>query len=177
MNENGGVMKKVLVVMGSDSDFPVVSGCLDELEKFGIDYECRVISAHRTPNIAIRTAEEAEQNGFGVIIAAAGKAAHLGGVLAAATILPVIGIPIHSTALSGADALYSIVQMPPGVPVASMAIDGAVNAAIFAAQILSQAEGCEILKRRLREHKENIANKVIDKDRQLQNKIKEKNGK
>lgn len=168
---------KVLVVMGSDSDFPVVSACVEELEKFGVPYECRVISAHRTPNIAIRTAEEAENNGFGVIIAAAGKAAHLGGVLAAATVLPVIGIPIASTALSGEDALYSIVQMPPGVPVASMAIDGAVNAAIFAVQILSlSAEGAG-LKQKLREHKENMANKVVDKDRKLQQTLKEKFGK
>lgn len=170
-------MKKVLIVMGSDSDFPVVSACLEELNKFGIEYECRVISAHRTPNIALKTAEEAEKNGFGVIIAAAGKAAHLGGVLAAATILPVIGIPISSAALAGEDALYSIVQMPPGVPVASMAIDGAANAAIFAAQILSLAEGCTSLKERLREHKENMANKVVDKDKKLQQTIREKFGK
>lgn len=170
-------MKKVLVVMGSDSDFSVVSACLEELGKFGIEYECRVISAHRTPNIAITTAEEAEKNGFGVIIAAAGKAAHLGGVLAAATILPVVGIPISSAVLSGEDALYSIVQMPPGVPVASMAIDGAMNAAIFAAQILSLSDGGAVLKDRLREHKENMANKVVDKDRRLQQTIREKYGK
>lgn len=170
-------MKKVLVVMGSDSDFGVVSACLEELSKFGIEYECRVISAHRTPNIAISTAEEAEKNGYGVIIAAAGKAAHLGGVLAAATILPVIGIPISNAVLSGEDALYSIVQMPPGVPVASMAIDGAMNAAIFAAQILSLSEDGAALKDRLREHKENMANKVVDRDRRLQQTIKEKYGK
>lgn len=169
-------MKKVLVVMGSDSDFPVVSVCLEQLDMFGIDYECRIISAHRTPNIAITTAEEAENNGFGVIIAAAGKAAHLGGVLAAATILPVIGIPISNPVLSGEDALYSIVQMPPGVPVASMAIDGAMNAAIFAAQILSLSEDGVSLRGKLREHKENMANKVVDKDRKLQQTIREKFG-
>lgn len=162
---------KVLVVMGSDSDFPVVSACLDELEKFGVEYECRVISAHRTPDIAIETAEKAESNGFGVIIAAAGKAAHLGGVLAAATVLPVIGIPISSASLAGADALYSIVQMPPGVPVASMAIDGAVNAAVFAVQILSGCADGAHLRDKLRQYKKDMAAKVVAKDRALAEKI------
>ncbi len=162
---------KVLVVMGSDSDFPVVSACLDELDKFGVEYECRVISAHRTPDIAVETAENAEKNGFGVIIAAAGKAAHLGGVLAAATILPVIGIPVSSASLAGADALYSIVQMPPGVPVAAMAIDGALNAAVFAVQILSASAGGAHLKEKLRNYKREMAEKVIAKDRALGEKL------
>lgn len=169
-------MKKVLVVMGSDSDYPVVSACLEALKKFGVGYECRVISAHRTPNIAMKTAEEAEKSGFGVIIAAAGKAAHLGGVLAASTILPVIGIPISSAALAGQDALYSIVQMPPGVPVASMAIDGALNAAIFAVQILSLSEGGDVLTQKLREYKEDMANRVVDKDKKLQSTVRESFG-
>lgn len=128
---------KVAVIMGSDSDFPVVKKCLVMLKKFGIEAEVSVISAHRTPEMAAEYAKNAEKNGIEVIIAAAGKAAHLGGVLAAFTTLPVIGIPIKSSTMDGLDSLLSMVQMPKGIPVATVAIDGADNAGILAAQILS----------------------------------------
>ena len=124
--------KKVAVIMGSDSDLPVVKGALDELDKFGIPYEVHVMSAHRTPALAAEFAGNAKKNGFGVILSAAGKAAHLGGVLAAHTTLPVIGIPVKSSTLDGLDALLATVQMPKGIPVATVAIDGAANAAILA---------------------------------------------
>lgn len=128
---------KAAVIMGSDSDLPVVSKAIDKLKGLGIEVEARVMSAHRTPRRVMEFAERAEDNGFGVIIAAAGKAAHLAGVIAAHTILPVIGIPIKSSTLDGLDSLLSTVQMPSGVPVATVAIDGAENAAILAAQILA----------------------------------------
>ena len=128
---------KVAIVMGSKSDYPVVQKAEQKLEDFGIEYETRIISAHRTPEQAEEFAANAEMNGFGVIIAAAGKAAHLAGVLAATTPLPVIGIPMKSSTLDGLDSLLSVVQMPKGVPVATVAIDGAENAAILAVQILS----------------------------------------
>ncbi|MBR5228298.1 MAG: 5-(carboxyamino)imidazole ribonucleotide mutase [Firmicutes bacterium] len=130
---------KVGIVMGSKSDYPVVERAEKILADFGIEYETRVISAHRTPRAAEKFASEAEANGIQVIIAAAGKAAHLGGVLAAFTPVPVIGLPIKSSTLDGLDSLLSIVQMPKGVPVATVAIDGAENAGILAAQILSVA--------------------------------------
>jgi len=129
--------KKVAVIMGSDSDLPVVKGALDELDKFGIPYEVHVMSAHRTPALAAEFAGNAKKNGFGVILSAAGKAAHLGGVLAAHTTLPVIGIPVKSSTL---DALLATVQMPKGIPVATVAIDGAANAAILAAQMLALSD-------------------------------------
>ena len=128
---------KVAIVIGSKSDYPVVQKAEQKLEDFGIEYETRIISAHRTPRQAEEFAANAEMNGFGVIIAAAGKAAHLAGVLAATTPLPVIGIPMKSSTLDGLDSLLSVVQMPKGVPVATVAIDGAENAAILAVQILS----------------------------------------
>ena len=128
---------KVAIVMGSKSDYPVVQKAEQKLEDFGIEYETRIISAHRTPRQAEEFAANAEMHGFGVIIAAAGKAAHLAGVLAATTPLPVIGIPMKSSTLDGLDSLLSVVQMPKGVPVATVAIDGAENAAILAVQILS----------------------------------------
>lgn len=128
---------KAAVIMGSDSDLPVVSKAIDKLKGLGIEVEARIMSAHRTPRRVMEFAERAEDNGFGVIIAAAGKAAHLAGVIAAHTILPVIGIPIKSSTLDGLDSLLSTVQMPSGVPVATVAIDGAENAAILAAQILA----------------------------------------
>jgi 5-(carboxyamino)imidazole ribonucleotide mutase len=130
-------MKKVAVVMGSDSDLAIVNEALKTLNKLGIDFEAHVISAHRTPLVAQTFAANAVKEGFGVIIAAAGKAAHLAGFMAANTNLPVIGIPIKSTTLDGLDALLSTVQMPAGIPVATVAIDGAQNAAILAAQILA----------------------------------------
>ena len=132
--------KKVAVIMGSDSDLPVVKGALDELDKFGIPYEVHVMSAHRTPALAAEFAGNAKKNGFGVILSAAGKAAHLGGVLAAHTTLPVIGIPVKSSTLDGLDALLATVQMPKGIPVATVAIDGAANAAILAAQMLALSD-------------------------------------
>lgn len=125
--------KKVAVIMGSDSDFPVVSPAIRRLKQFGIPVEARVMSAHRTPEAAAEFSKNAEKDGFGVIIAAAGKAAHLAGVLAAHTTLPVIGIPVKSSTLDGLDALLATVQMPSGIPVATVAIDGADNAAILAA--------------------------------------------
>ena len=132
--------KKAAVIMGSDSDFPIVQNAVTKLKSFGIPCEVHVLSAHRTPEEAAEFAANAEKNGFGVIIAAAGKAAHLAGVMAAHTILPVIGIPIKSNALDGMDALLSTVQMPPGIPVATVGIDGAANAAILAAQMLALSD-------------------------------------
>lgn len=132
--------KKVAVIMGSDSDLPVVKGALEQLDKFQIPYEVHVMSAHRTPALAAEFSANAKANGFGVILSAAGKAAHLGGVLAAHTTIPVIGIPIKASTLDGLDALLATVQMPKGIPVATVAIDGAANAAILAAQILALAD-------------------------------------
>lgn len=128
---------KVGIVMGSVSDYPVVERAEKMLKTFGVEYETRIISAHRTPRIAEKFATGAEENGIEVLVAAAGKAAHLAGVMAAYTPLPVIGLPIKSSTLDGLDSLLSIVQMPKGIPVATVAIDGAENAAILAVQILS----------------------------------------
>lgn len=156
------VSKKVAVIMGSDSDFPVVSAAVKKLKAFGIPVETRVISAHRTPKAAAEFAESAAENGFGVIIAAAGMAAHLAGVLAAGTTLPVIGIPMKSSQLDGLDALLATVQMPGGIPVATVAINGAENAAILAAQIL--ALGDPALADKLSAMKRELAEKVAKKD-------------
>ena len=133
-------MKKVAVIMGSDSDLPVVEKAIDTLAQYGVPYEVHVYSAHRTPDAAREFALGARENGFGAIIAAAGKAAHLAGAFAANTTLPVIGIPVKSSTLDGRDALLSTVQMPSGLPVATVAIDGAANAALLAIQILAVAE-------------------------------------
>ena len=130
-------MKKVGIIMGSDSDLPVVSKAMDTLKEFGVPYEVHVYSAHRTPIEAKEFSQNARENGFGAIIAAAGKAAHLAGAIAANTTLPVIGIPVKSSTLDGLDALLSTVQMPGGIPVATVAIDGAQNAALLAIQILA----------------------------------------
>ena len=130
-------MKKIGIIMGSDSDLPVVEKAFDILDEFGVPFEVHVLSAHRTPAEAAAFAASARENGFGVLIAAAGKAAHLAGALAAQTTLPVIGIPVKSSTLDGLDALLSTVQMPSGMPVATVAIDGAANAALLAAQILA----------------------------------------
>lgn len=158
--------RKVAVIMGSDSDFPVVSGAVKKLKSFGIPVETHVISAHRTPAAAAEFAGKAEENGFGVIIAAAGKAAHLAGVLAACTVLPVIGVPLKSDALEGLDALLATVQMPSGIPVATVAINGAENAAVLAAEIL--ALGDAELSARLHAMKRQLADKVAAKDRSVQ---------
>ena len=159
-------MKKVAVIMGSDSDLPVVQKCLDQLKKFGIPFEAHVFSAHRTPALVEKFASSAKDNGFGVIIAAAGKAAHLGGVIAAYTTLPVIGIPIKSSTMDGLDSLLSMVQMPGGIPVATVAIDGAQNAAILAAQILALSD--DSLAAKLDDFKKDMEAGVEAKDRKLQ---------
>lgn len=155
--------------MGSDSDFETLRPAFRTLSEFGVEYEAHVISAHRTPERASRFASEAKANGFGVIIAAAGKAAHLAGVLAAHTTLPVIGIPIKSSTLDGLDALLSTVQMPAGVPVATVAIDGAANAALLAVQMLALAD--ETLATKLAEYKKNLAEETARKDEALRSKL------
>ena len=151
---------QVGIVMGSDSDWPLVKKACETLEKFGVGYETRVISAHRTPEVAIEYSKTAEERGLRVIIAAAGGAAHLGGVLAAATVLPVVGIPVAGGALNGLDALYATVQMPSGVPVATVACGsaGPVNAALLAIQILGTADAD--LRRKFHAHKEELKAKV-----------------
>lgn len=158
-------MKKVAVIMGSDSDLPVVGKAIDKLKSFGVPVEAHVMSAHRTPEAAADFSVSAVDKGFGVIIAAAGKAAHLAGILAAHTVLPVIGIPVKSSTLDGLDALLATVQMPSGIPVATVAIDGAENAAILAAQMLALED--DELKAKLLEMKKSMAQAVLDKDRKL----------
>lgn len=153
---------KAAVIMGSDSDFPVVKKCIAMLKKFGIEADVNVISAHRTPDAAADYAKNAEKNGIDVIIAAAGKAAHLAGVLAAFTTLPVIGIPMKSSTLDGLDSLLSMVQMPKGIPVATVAVDGADNAGILAAQIL--ALKYDTIKSLLAQFKKDMADEVEKKN-------------
>lgn len=164
-------IKKVALIMGSASDLPSLKGCIKTLKDFGIPVEAHVMSAHRTPAAATQFASNAAGNGFGVVIAAAGKAAHLAGVLAAHTTLPVIGIPVKSSTLDGLDSLLSTVQMPKGIPVATVAIDGAENAAILAAQILalSNAE----LAAKLIAFKKRMAEQVAESDFELQSKVDE----
>ncbi len=159
-------MRKVAVIMGSDSDLPVVSPCVEALKALGIPVSVRILSAHRTPDAAHAFAEAAKSEGFGVIIAAAGKAAHLAGAMAAGTILPVIGIPIKSSTLDGLDALLSTVQMPSGIPVATVAIDGALNAAILAAQMLA-IENTELAEK-LMAQRMDMGVKVMEKDAAIQ---------
>ena len=154
-------MAKVAVVMGSDSDFEKLKGCISKPRSFKIDVDVNVISAHRTPDRAAEFAKNAEKNGIEVIICAAGMAAHLGGVMAAHTVVPVIGIPIKST-FDGMDALLATVQMPPGIPVATVGVDNGTNAAILAAQILSLKY--DDLKDALRADKERMAAGVAAKD-------------
>ncbi|MEA4814740.1 MAG: 5-(carboxyamino)imidazole ribonucleotide mutase [Oscillospiraceae bacterium] len=165
-------IKKAAVIMGSDSDFPVVSKALAKLEYFGIPYEVHVFSAHRTPAAATAFAASAKDNGFGGIIAAAGKAAHLGGVLAAYTTLPVIGIPIKSSTMDGLDSLLSTVQMPSGIPVATVAIDGAENAAILACQMLAISD--ETLADKLAAFKKEMAEQVAEKDKKIQEEVQKR---
>lgn len=157
---------KVAVIMGSKSDLPIVSGAINKLKTLGITAEAHVMSAHRTPAEACAFASQAKENGFGVIIAAAGKAAHLAGVLAAHTTLPVIGIPVKSSTLDGLDALLATVQMPSGIPVATVAIDGAENAAILAVQILAVSD--EKLSDKLTEMKAKMTADVLKADAELQ---------
>ena len=162
-------MKKVGIVMGSDSDLPILQKTMDTLDSLGIPYECHVYSAHRTPEEARDFALSARENGFGVMIAAAGMAAHLAGAIAANTTLPVIGIPCKSTALDGMDALLSTVMMPSGIPVATVAINGGVNAALLSAQILA-VEDAELAEKLDAKRKSDAA-KVLEKDNALQEKI------
>ena len=159
-------MKKVGIVMGSDSDLPILRKTMDTLKSLDIPFECHVYSAHRTPEEARDFAMNARANGFGVMIAAAGMAAHLAGAIAANTTLPVIGIPCKSACLDGMDALLSTVMMPSGIPVATVAINGGVNAALLAAQILAVAD--EALAARLDAKRRADAAKVLEKDAALQ---------
>jgi len=161
--------KKAAVIMGSDSDFPVVKSALTELKKYGVPFECHVMSAHRTPAEAAEFADNAKKNGFGVIICAAGMAAHLAGVIAGHTTLPVIGIPMKSSVLDDMDALLATVMMPPGVPVATVAINGAKNAAVLAVQMLALAD--EELSAKLETEKTAMADGVRAKDEKLQEEI------
>ncbi len=158
--------KKVGIVMGSDSDLPIIRKATDMLKSFDIPYEVHVYSAHRTPVEASLFAKNAEENGIGVIIAAAGMAAHLAGAMAANTVLPIIGIPCKSTNLDGLDALLSTVQMPTGIPVATVAIDGGANAALLAAQILALSDA--ELMQKLKNKRAADAKKVLEKDSQVQ---------
>lgn len=159
-------MAKVGIVMGSDSDMPVMAKAADILEKLGISYEMSIISAHREPEVFFEYARGAEEKGFRVIIAGAGMAAHLPGMCAAIFPMPVIGIPMHTTSLGGRDSLYSIVQMPTGIPVATVAINGGVNAGLLAAKILATSD--EALLGRLKEYSENMKQEVQAKDKKLQ---------
>lgn len=162
-------MKKVAVIMGSDSDLSVMMDAVDKLKYFGIPYEVHVISAHRTPAAAEQFASSAADHGFGVIIAGAGKAAHLGGILAAYTTLPVIGVPIKTSMMGGLDSLLSIVQMPSGIPVATVGVNGAANAGILAAQMLSLEEPALVSK--LAAFKDEMAASVAAKDAKIQGEL------
>ena len=163
-------MKKVAIIMGSDSDFPKVSVAVKQLKELEIPFEVHIMSAHRSPDISAEFSKNAVKNGFGVIIAAAGMAAHLAGVLAAHTTIPVIGIPIKSS-LDGFDALLATVQMPSGIPVATVAIDGAKNAAILAAQMLALSDST--LADKLCDMKKEMNDVIANKDKELQAKIRE----
>lgn len=163
-------MKKIAIIMGSDSDFPVVKSALTELKKYDVPFECMVMSAHRTPELASQFASNAKTNGFGVIICAAGMAAHLAGVVAGHTTLPVIGIPIKST-FDGLDALLATVQMPSGIPVATVAVNGAKNAALLAIQMLALSD--ETLAQKLEQAKQDMIDGVMAKNEKLQEALKE----
>ncbi|BDF71216.1 N5-carboxyaminoimidazole ribonucleotide mutase [Oscillospiraceae bacterium] len=158
--------KKVAVIMGSDSDLDTMRPCMKRLRAFGVPCEVHVISAHRTPAAAEAFASGAAGQGFGVIIAAAGKAAHLAGVLAAYTTLPVIGVPVKTSMMGGLDSLLSMVQMPKGIPVACVAVDGADNAAILAAQMLALSDAA--LADKLAAFKRDMAEEVMNKDKKMQ---------
>ncbi|MDY3233436.1 MAG: 5-(carboxyamino)imidazole ribonucleotide mutase [Erysipelotrichaceae bacterium] len=164
-------MKKAAVIMGSDSDFPVMSKAMKTLKDLGIPFEAHVMSAHRTPEETAKFAKNAEENGFGVLIAGAGMSAALAGSLAANTTLPVIGVPLRGGAMDGLDALLSTSMMPSGIPVACVAIDGAKNAAYLAAEILALSDPA--LAHRLKEERASMGASVEQKDRALQEKIRE----
>lgn len=159
-------MAKVGIVMGSDSDMSVMSKAAEMLDKFGISYEMTIISAHREPDVFFEYAKSAESKGFKVIIAGAGMAAHLPGMCAAIFPMPVIGIPMHTTSLGGKDSLYSIVQMPSGIPVATVAINGGANAGILAAKILATND--EELLKKIKDYSESLKKSVQEKDARLQ---------
>lgn len=163
-------MKKVAVIMGSDSDFPIVKDCIAELKKYGVPVEAKVMSAHRTPELASIFASQAKAQGFGVIICAAGMAAHLAGVIAGHTTLPVIGIPIKSS-FEGLDALLATVQMPSGIPVATVAVNGAKNAGVLAIQMLALSD--DALAEKLENAKQDMINGVIAKNEKLQKMVDE----
>lgn len=158
-------MAKVGIIMGSDSDLVVMSKAADVLDKLGVDYEMTIISAHREPDVFFEYAKSAEAKGFKVIIAGAGMAAHLPGMCAAIFPMPVIGVPMHTTSLGGRDSLYSIVQMPSGIPVATVAINGGANAGILAAKILAVSDP-ELLSR-LKAYSENLKEQVVAKAEKL----------
>lgn len=160
-------MAKVGIVMGSDSDLGVMSKAAEMLEKFGIEYEMTIISAHRMPDVFFDYAKKAEEKGFKVIIAGAGGAAHLPGMCAAIFPMPVIGVPIYTKTVGGVDSLYSIVQMPSGIPVATVAIDGGANAGILAAKILATSD--DELLARLKEYKEDLKDGVMKKKEKIEN--------
>ena len=162
-------MAQVAIVMGSNSDLPVVQGAIDQLKSFGVDFETHVISAHRTPQRAEEFAKSAKENGVKVIIAAAGKAAHLGGVIAAYTTLPVIALPIKSSFMDGLDSLLSMVQMPTGIPVATVGVNGADNAGILAVQMLAVSDSA--LAEKLDKFKADMAKAVEEKDKKLQDEL------
>ena len=162
-------MKKIGIIMGSDSDLPVVQKAVDTLKSFGVPYEVHVFSAHRTPEEAKEFSSTAREKGFGAIIAAAGMAAHLAGAIAANTTIPVVGIPIKSGDLGGMDALLSTVQMPSGIPVATVAINGAVNAALLCIQMLSIEE--KDLADKLNNKRKEDAKKVLEKNQQISEKL------
>ena len=162
-------MKKVAVVMGSDSDLPVVEKAIDTLKSYGVPFEVHVFSAHRTPEEARCLSQNARKNNIGAIIAAAGKAAHLAGALAANTTVPVIGIPVKSSTLDGLDALLSTVQMPGGIPVATVAIDGAQNAALLAIEILATAD--DALAQKLDAERKAASEKVLEKNKAVEEKF------
>ncbi len=163
-------MSKVGIIMGSISDLDVVKPAIDILKEFGVEVDARVISAHRTPDLAHEYASKAIDNGIDVIICAAGKAAHLGGVIAAFTPLPVIGLPVKSSTMDGMDSLLSMVQMPGGIPVACVAINGGLNAGLLAVQILSIKDST--LMQKMIEYKSNLANKISKDDQKLQELLK-----
>ena len=160
-------MAQVGIVMGSDSDMPIMAKAADILDQLGVSYEMTIISAHREPDVFFEYAKSAEKKGFKVIIAGAGMAAHLPGMCAAIFPMPVIGIPMHTTSLGGRDSLYSIVQMPTGIPVATVAINGAANAAILAAKMLSISD--KSLREKLAAYKDSLKDQVVAKDEKLGN--------
>lgn len=164
-------MKKVAIIMGSDSDWPVVKSACTVLKEFGVPYEAHILSAHRTPEAAAAFAKSARANGYGVILCAAGMAAHLAGAFAANTTLPVVGIPMKGGAMDGLDALLATVQMPSGIPVATVAVNGTDNAAVLAAEMLALSD--DGLRQKLDDLKQSMKDGIAKKDAALQEKLRE----